>query len=424
MIGKVMSELVVRSAAPADIDTLMEIFDAAKAYMHSHGNTGQWNGAYPERELMLSEIGAGHCFVVCCGGRVVGTFCLIFGDEPTYAVIEDGQWKNCAPYATIHRLASDGSASGVGHACIAFSFSQIDNLRIDTHADNVTMQRLLGKEGFERCGIIHLRDGAPRIAYQKSGDLKKRLQELVCQRFLNENRYREGHLRIINALPGTRILGIHIPELKGLAANLRKEGKAEAALDYFTRQAELSQRPDAADRLCYEEKLLWGLLLGRLKGTRDIFSGVSTFVPRIANWAECDTFCCNAKWKFPDGGEELWNFIFPYFHSRSEFEVRFAVVMAMIWFLDTEHIERTFQTIAGIRYDTIASEYPEMKIRPYYVKMGVAWLLATALAKDPERTRAFVNEFGGKGRRVPEDVVRLYVRKARESFKTRDVAAL
>ena len=57
--------------------------------------------------------------------------------------------------------------------------------------------------------------------------------------------------------------------------------------------------------------------------------------------------------------------------------------------------------------------------RPYYVRMAVAWLLATALAKMPEQTRKYVNDC-----RLPKDVVRLYKRKARESFKTRDVNPL
>ena len=57
--------------------------------------------------------------------------------------------------------------------------------------------------------------------------------------------------------------------------------------------------------------------------------------------------------------------------------------------------------------------------RPYYVRMAVAWLLASALAKIPEMTRAYVNSC-----RLPEDVIRLYKRKARESFKTRDVNPL
>ena len=402
------------------MERIMEIFEAAKAYMHSHGNVNQWNGAYPQKELILSEIACGHCYVVCNADNVVGTFCLIFGEDPTYAVIEDGQWKNEAPYTTIHRLASDGSVKGVGHSCVEFSYNLLENLRADTHADNITMQHLLEKEGFVRCGIIHLKDGAPRIAYQKSNELKNRLQKLVCPRFISESRYREGHLRIVNALEGTRILGIHIPELKGLAAALRREGKAEATLEYFERQALTSARADAADRLCYEEKLLWGLLLGRLRGTPgEIFTRVAAFVPYIANWAECDTFCCNAKWKFSDGGDVLWDFILPYLRSSREFEVRFAVVTAMIRFIDAQHIDRTFSEIAKISYESISSSYSGMKIRPYYVKMAVAWLLATALAKDPEKTRAFVNGAG-----LPEDVVRLYVRKARESFKTREVRAI
>lgn len=39
------------------------------------------------------------------------------------------------------------------------------NVRVDTHANNTTMQRLIEKSGFKKCGIIHVRDGSPRIAY-------------------------------------------------------------------------------------------------------------------------------------------------------------------------------------------------------------------------------------------------------------------
>lgn len=40
------------------------------------------------------------------------------------------------------------------------------NLRIDTHADNHTMQHLIQKHGFQKCGIVYVEDGTPRIAYQ------------------------------------------------------------------------------------------------------------------------------------------------------------------------------------------------------------------------------------------------------------------
>jgi len=41
---------------------------------------------------------------------------------------------------------------------------------VDTHEDNQTMQALLGKHGFSYCGIIHLANGDPRMAYMKTID--------------------------------------------------------------------------------------------------------------------------------------------------------------------------------------------------------------------------------------------------------------
>ena len=47
--------------------------------------------------------------------------------------------------------------------------------------------------------------------------IEERLTPLVCERFLHEEKYRQGHIRIINALPGRRILGLHLPEMKQVA---------------------------------------------------------------------------------------------------------------------------------------------------------------------------------------------------------------
>ena len=38
---------------------------------------------------------------------------------------------------------------------------------MEVHADNKIMQHLLEENGFTKCGIIHVEDGTPRIAYQK-----------------------------------------------------------------------------------------------------------------------------------------------------------------------------------------------------------------------------------------------------------------
>jgi len=65
------------------------------------------------------------------------------------------------------RLASSGKEKGVAKACFEWCFSQCPNIRVDTHQDNVVMQRILEKLGFTYCGIIFVTNGTPRLAYQK-----------------------------------------------------------------------------------------------------------------------------------------------------------------------------------------------------------------------------------------------------------------
>ncbi len=68
---------------------------------------------------------------------------------------------------TLHRVAGDGKAHGIFDAIAKFCEQKISHLRIDTHEDNKVMQHLIEKNGFQRCGIIYVEDGSPRIAYEK-----------------------------------------------------------------------------------------------------------------------------------------------------------------------------------------------------------------------------------------------------------------
>lgn len=161
-----MNELRIRAARPEDLDVLMSIFAHAKAFMREQGNPHQWEDGYPSAELILHEISQGHCFV-CEGpdGEVAGTFCFSVGEDPTYTHIE-GAWLDQTRYGVIHRLASNGRVKGVARQCITWCFARHNNLRADTHADNLIMQKLLEDNGFQKCGIIYTRE-SPRIAYQK-----------------------------------------------------------------------------------------------------------------------------------------------------------------------------------------------------------------------------------------------------------------
>ena len=68
--------------------------------------------------------------------------------EPTYYEITDGAWTGNNRYGVVHRIASDGSEKGIGQFCINWAFEQCGHLRMDTHTDNVIMQKLLTKLGF------------------------------------------------------------------------------------------------------------------------------------------------------------------------------------------------------------------------------------------------------------------------------------
>ena len=83
------------------------------------------------------------------------------------------------------------------------------------------------------------------------------LQPLVCERFRSEAQYREGHLRVVNALPERRVLGLHSPEIKQVAKQLSREGGEVVMSDgthrFCANGAEVIRAFEAvpSERLCY-----------------------------------------------------------------------------------------------------------------------------------------------------------------------------
>ena len=161
-----MSNYRIRKAEVCDLAELGRIYDAARQFMRNNGNPHQWQGGYPQKELLLSDIRRGALYAVLKEGILHGVFYFAVEEDPTYHRIYDGDWLSNAPYGVIHRIASDGSG-GIFAAALAFCSEKTNHLRIDTHADNNPMQHVVEKHGFHRCGIIYVSDGSPRIAYEK-----------------------------------------------------------------------------------------------------------------------------------------------------------------------------------------------------------------------------------------------------------------
>ena len=157
----------IRLMEPADLEAALALYDGARRFMARNGNAVQWAGGYPPRELLEQDIARRQAYVCEERRHIYAAFVLAMGDEPTYRVIE-GAWKNERPYGTLHRVASTGERGGMADAIIRWAFEKTHNLRGDTHALNLPMQRAFERNGFERCGVIWVADGTPRIAYQKT----------------------------------------------------------------------------------------------------------------------------------------------------------------------------------------------------------------------------------------------------------------
>ena len=155
----------IRHTRKEDIPVIMELFEHAKAFMRSRGNLTQWNDGYPSVEIITADIDNGNSYVFIENDEIVGTFTFIIGEDPTYQIIEDGEWHSSQPYGTIHRIASSGKTKGLAKACFDYCSKKINYLRIDTHEDNQPMQDAILRYGFRKCGIIYVRDRSKRVAF-------------------------------------------------------------------------------------------------------------------------------------------------------------------------------------------------------------------------------------------------------------------
>lgn len=189
-------------------------------------------------------------------------------------------------------------------------------------------------------------------------DLRKTLFEL------SDKKYKEFQRGLV---PNSDdIIGVRIPQLRKIAKQIAKQNHIEF-LDKY--------KPEY-----YEEKLIYGLVIGYMKEDLNIrIKYLDKFVPIIDNWAVCDGAC--NTYKFTNNNlEEMWEYVQKYVDSDKEFEVRFAVIMLMEYYLTDEYIDKVFEI------------YNNIKLDKYYVKMGIAWGISEAFVKYEEKTRKFLKK--------------------------------
>ena len=187
--------------------------------------------------------------------------------------------------------------------------------------------------------------------------MKQKIKEKLLE--LADPKYKEFHSGLC---PGTdNIIGVRVPVLRNYAKELAKEYQINELLKQI-------------DNQYYEEIMLQGMLIGLAKQDfKTIQKQIEEFVPKIDNWAVCDVFCAGIK-VTKKKKEEMWHFIQKYLLSDQEFEIRFAVVMILDYYIEEDYLEKDFKI-----FDAITSQ-------AYYVQMAVAWAISIALIKFYDKT--------------------------------------
>ena len=206
---------------------------------------------------------------------------------------------------------------------------------------------------------------------------------------LSDQKYKEFHGGLC---PGTEnIIGVRVPILRKYAQELIKEKDWKETIKQI-------------DNEYYEEIMLQGMLIGQAKNENidTILKYVEEYIPKIDNWAICDTFCAGLKItkKYK---KEMWEFIQKYLKSEKEFEIRFAIVIILDYFIDEEYLKKDFKIFDNIKHEG------------YYVRMAIAWAISICLIKYYEDAVEYL-----KNAKIDNWTYNKAIQKAIESYRISD----
>ncbi|PWX09531.1 GNAT family N-acetyltransferase [Clostridium perfringens] len=162
-----------RQAKISDLDQIVEIIELSKKYL-KETKVDQWQDGYPAKEDLRRDIESGNSYVLTNKDEIVATTVISLDGESTYNSIFNGEWITNDEYIVMHRVAVHDKYKGKGifkelikEAEVLALNKGISSIKIDTHRDNISMQRAVVKNDFKKCGIIYLEDGSERIAFEK-----------------------------------------------------------------------------------------------------------------------------------------------------------------------------------------------------------------------------------------------------------------
>lgn len=183
---------------------------------------------------------------------------------------------------------------------------------------------------------------------------------------LSDEKYRRFNEGLIPGAENTSY-GVRVPHMRGIAKEIAREADWRGFLS-------IAQNDGA-----YEARMISGMIIAYAKcGLEERLQYLKDYIPLIDNWAVCDTVCASMKWIAKERGG-MYDFLLTYLSSTREFELRFAIVSLMNYFLTDEYIDEALRWYGAISHDG------------YYVKMAIAWGLSVCFVKYRDKTLGFLN---------------------------------
>ena len=168
-------------------------------------------------------------------------------------------------------------------------------------------------------------------------------------------KYRDFTLPLLPNIDEKTFIGVRLPVMKKYAKDL----------DPDLREAFLNELPHQY----HEENILHAFILSNIKEFDEFLAKVDRFLPFVSNWSVCDTICNKHLTKYKS---RLIQDVYRWLKSDEIYRVRYAVKCLMNYYLGEDFDEEHIQQVALVTLDD------------YYVRMMIAWYLATGLAKNYE----------------------------------------
>ncbi len=141
-----------RQANISDLDQIVEIIELSKKYL-KETKVDQWQDGYPAKEDLRRDIESGNSYVLTNKDEIVATTVISLDGESTYNSIFNGEWITNEEYIVMHRVAVHDRYKGKGIFKELIKEAEnlalnkwIFSIKIDTHRDNISMQKAVLKK--------------------------------------------------------------------------------------------------------------------------------------------------------------------------------------------------------------------------------------------------------------------------------------